>query len=92
MSTKSNVGPVVAAVAVSLLLDALALRNGWPTPGGYLVDLMLPSKPVEIDWRIVWAVDAAAYVATNLFCCLAILYAICRAITKIRQAPRDSAT
>lgn len=95
MSTKSKIGLAIAAVAVSLLLDVLAFKNAWPTPGGYLfVQLFHPgARPdVKTDLRILWITYAAVYVGTNFFCCLAIFYAIYRIFRKFQQDSRDSAT
>jgi len=69
MNTKSKIGLALATVAVSLLFDVLGL-NHWPTPGGYLVDLMLPSRPVETDWRIIWARDIAVMLEQTSFAVL----------------------
>lgn len=62
----------------TLLVGLLNLFRNFPTPGGYLVDLILITGVPDptYDARIIWAVDAAVYLATNFLCCLAVLYVV----------------
>lgn len=99
MSTKAKIGLAVVAAAVSLLFDVVALKNSWPTPGGYMI-LRIFHPWAGHDWQTdvgpFWFVRPVAYAAlyggTNFFCCLAIFYAIYRIFRKFQQDSRDSAT
>jgi hypothetical protein len=78
VNTKSKIGLGIGAMVGTLLVGLLNLFKNFPTPGGYLVDRILNTgvpDPTR-DARIIWAVEAAGYLATNFFCCLAIFYVV----------------
>jgi hypothetical protein len=84
VNAKSKIGLGAGAMVGTLLLGVVNLFKGFPTPGGYLIDRVLNSGLPDptIDARLIWAVDAAVYLATNFLCCLAVFYVVYMVLRK----------
>ena len=74
---------IVGAIAASILLGALSLGSGWPTPGAYVVHWFYPPEAPGPGYDP--GPVLLVYICTNSICCLAVVSVAYALLTKGRR-------